>query len=148
MFRKKEQRLELPKEDWAIFDGHDFLSPSQPRYLLARRRRTHYLRLVLIVFVIGSIIIDTSIDFRLDWPHFPVIGAITILLDWILLARFEHRLARQLREHDRLLCTHCGYPLRGSEPHGRCPECGSEYDHDSLRVAWTNLRWAFWKPWV
>lgn len=148
MFRKKEQRLELPKQDWAIFDGHAYLARDLPRYLLSTRRRLHYLMVGTFVLMSGAFVLDVTFRDWIDWPFLLLIGVSGILLNWTLLARFEHRLARQLREHDHLLCTHCGYPLRGSEPHGRCPECGTEYDHDSLRVAWANLRWAFWKPWV
>lgn len=146
MFRKKEQRLEPPKEAWAIFDGHAFLARDLPRYLLTRRRRSSFIRVVTFVLFVVAIMLDFMLPIWLPWTQLLIVLMCIFLLDGVLLYRFEHRLARQLREHDRLLCTHCGYPLRGSEPHGRCPECGTEYDHDSLRVAWTNLRWAFWKP--
>lgn len=146
MYPHGRKRLEPPKETWAIFDGHAYLARSLPHYVRARRRRSN-----LIVYAVIALCLGIALA-RVFFTPTPI-GAFWIfafmpvyLVESLFHIRFEHRVARQLREHDRLLCTHCGYPLRGSEAHGRCPECGTAYDHDSLRVAWTNLRWAFWKP--
>lgn len=46
------------------------------------------------------------------------------------------RIRRVVRQYEYLICLQCGYSLRGLPDHYQCPECGMQFDHESLRQAW------------
>lgn len=76
----------------------------------------------------------------LNWLRLPFLGLAVYLpycaLVGFLAVRFNHRLRRRLRAADYLLCWQCGYDLSGTDQQPRCPECGREFDPDSLRSRW------------
>ena len=55
----------------------------------------------------------------------------------LLVRRRRYRLARSLvAANDGLICWQCWYPLTDVET-SRCPECGTPFDREALRLAWT-----------
>lgn len=62
------------------------------------------------------------------------------VLVWILpralFGFVRRRLIRRLVATDRMLCTTCGYCLRGLPARHSCPECGEEFDIESVQRTW------------
>jgi RNA polymerase subunit RPABC4/transcription elongation factor Spt4 len=50
--------------------------------------------------------------------------------------RRRHRFCRGVVERDYWVCPHCLFDLQGSRDIGRCPECGAEFTHETLRRGW------------
>ena len=53
--------------------------------------------------------------------------------------RHVARLRRRVWDADYLICTTCGYCLRGLEGNERCPECGSRFHIGETQEIWR--RW-------
>lgn len=68
-------------------------------------------------------------------------GLLALFAVVILLRRSIHmvrrtRLLRFARNHQHLLCTHCGYPLQPLGVTTKCPECGAVLEVDATRQMW------------
>ncbi|MGB2987891.1 MAG: hypothetical protein WBE26_18640 [Phycisphaerae bacterium] len=48
----------------------------------------------------------------------------------------ERRFERTVRAHQYEVCWNCGYSLHGLPDVHNCPECGTEYEKDTLRNDW------------
>ena len=46
------------------------------------------------------------------------------------------KVRRRVAANDALVCWQCWYPLTNVES-DRCPECGTPFDREALRLAWT-----------
>ena len=58
-----------------------------------------------------------------------------ILLAWISKSRWL-RFREDVRERDYDLCLQCGYSLAGLPDSYECPECGTRYTRDKVRLEW------------
>lgn len=56
------------------------------------------------------------------------------------------RFRQKLESCGFMLCMSCHYPLKGLEPFGQCPECGTGYNTRKVRRVW--LRWFGDKVWT
>jgi uncharacterized paraquat-inducible protein A len=45
-------------------------------------------------------------------------------------------------QEDYRICTECLYSLRGHGDSGRCPECGTDFNHAELVQAWQDVKHA------
>ncbi|MGH7244740.1 MAG: hypothetical protein ACREJD_15105 [Phycisphaerales bacterium] len=75
----------------------------------------------LVTFMIGMIVLGVA-----------MIGAQMAIIRWSL--RRAVRLARErVRDANGLICTDCGFALRGLDGAERCPECGVEFRAEEVR---------------
>ncbi len=52
-----------------------------------------------------------------------------------------NRIRWRVKRENYLLCIKCLYPLKGLDSSGKCPECGTPYNLETLKSEWvTNLR--------
>jgi hypothetical protein len=81
----------------------------------------------------------------LNWLRLPWLGLAVYLpycvVVGILAIRFNRRLIRRLTAAGYLLCWQCGYDLSATGGAGRCPECGREFQAESLRALWKRHTW-------
>jgi hypothetical protein len=76
---------------------------------------------------------------RLDWWIVLVFSLYTAsVLGWLLV--LEIRMRRWLASKDWRVCTKCEYDLSGNALCSVCPECGTPYTHEDLRLGWMNAR--------
>lgn len=55
---------------------------------------------------------------------------------WIVGGVHGRRGYARLKACGLLLCTRCGFDLRGLDEEGACPECGTRYTHTGTRNQW------------
>jgi RNA polymerase subunit RPABC4/transcription elongation factor Spt4 len=53
--------------------------------------------------------------------------------------RRRYRFCRGVVERDYWVCPQCLFDLQGSKDIGRCPECGAEFTHETLRRGWIRV---------
>ena len=62
-----------------------------------------------------------------------------VYLFWRAPDAINRRLHREVLKAHYQACTQCGYCLHGLPAEHKCPECGNDYDFDSLEREWQ--RW-------
>lgn len=98
--------------------------------------------------------IQECVSRRWSWQRIGVIPYFLFLLIVVglplwLLIRFQRRLHRRVVESGYLVCTDCGYSLRGlptDEGFLTCPECGRPRSVEGTRNLW--LRWSSESAWL
>jgi hypothetical protein len=78
----------------------------------------------------------TALESRLMWSVWlygvcPGVLFLAVLMIWWL-----RKVRRLVHNADYRLCLRCGYSLGGLPDQHKCPECGIEFDADSLRAQW------------
>ena len=97
--------------------------------------------MVLVCFVAVILWIGATI---LIWPSFASVGSMLVPVGVFAVgATAANRIASRLSRReviaaDYCLCLECRYPLGALPSTGACPECGTEYQHQQVRMCW---RW-------
>jgi len=102
-------------------------------------QRLALIRIVCLVVWAGAVlclIFVPSVGFL-----FYFLLALAALAWWAVCPRIVYaRMKRLLAENDNLLCLNCAYSLKGLPEEHACPECGTKFTADEVRIAWK--RWA------
>lgn len=68
--------------------------------------------------------------------HFQVVVIVMPFVRYYAFRRHNSEIAEKALEAQLILCTRCAYDLRELGGHGRCPECGQEFDLAIVRKIW------------
>lgn len=69
------------------------------------------------------------------WPV-GVVAAVALLPSMYLQGYIRGKVRRRARESRLEICLVCRYDLQQLPQHGQCPECGTEYSKELVRLAW------------
>jgi hypothetical protein len=117
-----------------------------PKSLLEEPPVLGYTAFEVTVYVLGLACVMFSMPLSQVWyvvPTWTPYAGLALVLGTVYVSQWINRrthrgLLTLAKQHDYLLCVHCGYPTPGSLPTGRCPECGEAFDRDHARALWLN----------
>lgn len=94
------------------------------------------------MFVLGAIVLSSIVLGLFGVTHYRYelvgnLGApIIVWAVFILLFLDKRRIKARIKACGYMVCVECGYELTGLGNSGRCPECGTPFEEESLRKTW------------
>lgn len=111
--------------------------PKVPEPPLVRHRRT-WMWMGLMVIFAGQLAVAQWAQAQL-W--LVVLGMVLMILVLVVSTILGVCFRKRVSACNYMLCTECGYDLRGSPARGCCSECGCDYDIKQVQASWRAHTW-------
>ena len=99
--------------------------------------------IIFLVFLLVNILGRRLVESRFGsdatgWFFLALLLAMTVAIGW-LETRWRKRMRRLVCMEHNVWCINCGYHIDNDLPHGKCPECGADFQIAHLRLHWMQI---------